>query len=295
MARPLRLQYPGALYHVTARGNARQPIYTDARDRQQFLAVLAGVVERFAWQCYAYCLMDNHYHLLIETPRGNLSVGMRQLNGVYTQRFNRRQGRVGHVFQGRFKAIVVEREQYLLALCRYVVLNPVRAGVVKQPERYRWSSYRATAGLDLAPGWLNREWVLAQFSTRRAVAERQYQQFVHAKNAIASPWEQVRGQVVLGTEAFVEELQPLLTNTAASKEIPQTQRFLQRPPLEQLLSPRQWQTRVQRDQAMRMAHVEYGYSLSAIGRQLGLHYSTISKIVQRDSEMVSSSPAPDSP
>jgi putative transposase len=284
MARPLRLQYPGALYHVTARGNARQPIYTDARDRQQFLTVLAAVVERFDWRCYAYCLMDNHYHLLIETPRGNLSVGMRQLNGVYTQRFNRRHGRVGHVFQGRFKAIVVERESYLLALCRYVVLNPVRAGVVKQPERYLWSSYRATAGLEPAPAWLRREWVLEQFSARRTVAERQYQQFVHAGNSLPSPWEQVRGQVVLGAEAFVAELQPLLANTAASKEIPQAQRFLQRPALEQLFSPGQWQTRSQRDRAIGVAHIEHGYSLSAIGQQLGLHYSTISKIVQQEYE-----------
>src|SRR5207247_381934 len=147
MARPLRLSYPGALYHVTARGNARQAIYTDDADRQMFLLVLEDVETRYHWLCHAYCLMDNHYHLLLETPQGNLSAGMRQVNGVYTQRFNRRHGRVGHIFQGRFKAILVERESYLLELCRYLVLNPVRAGIVRQPERYRWSSYRATAGL----------------------------------------------------------------------------------------------------------------------------------------------------
>lgn len=279
MARPLRLEYAGALYHVTARGNARQPIYADARDRQQFLAVVAVVVERCNWRCHAYCLMDNHYHLLIETPRGNLSAGMRQLNGVYTQRFNRRHGRVGHVFQGRFKAIVVERESYLLELCRYVVLNPVRAGVVRQPERYRWSSYRATAGLEPAPPWVSREWILAQFSARRAVAEQQYQRFVHEGIAMASPWEQVQGQVVLGAEVFVAGLKPLLASKAESKEIPQAQRWVHRPALAQLVSPGQWQTRDQRDQKIRAAHVEHGYSLSAIGRQMRLHYSTISKIV----------------
>ena len=146
MARPLRLEFPGALYHLTSRGNARLPICEDGKDREAFLATLSAAVERFNWICHAYCLMGNHYHLMVETPDGNVSAGMRHLNGVYTQRFNRRHGRVGHVFQGRFKAIVVERESYLLELCRYVVLNPVRAAMVKRVERYPWSSYRATAG-----------------------------------------------------------------------------------------------------------------------------------------------------
>ena len=132
MARPLRLSYSGALYHVTACGNARQAIYLDDQDQQTFLSVLEEVVIRYHWLCHAYCLLDNHYHLLIETPQGNLSVGMLQLNGVYTQRCNRRHAWVGHVFQGRFKAVLVERESYLLELCRYVVLTPVRAGLVKQ-------------------------------------------------------------------------------------------------------------------------------------------------------------------
>ncbi len=167
MARPLRLAYPGAFYHVTTRGNARQAIYLDAQDRQMFLAGLEEVVTRYHWRCHAYCLMDNHYHLLLETPQENLSAGMRQLNGVYTQRFNRCHARVGHVFQGRFKAVLVERDSYLLELCRYVVLNPVPAGMVKQPERYRWSSYRATAGLEKAPEWLTRAWVLGQFSSQQ--------------------------------------------------------------------------------------------------------------------------------
>jgi len=131
MARPLRLEFPGALYHVTARGNARQAIVLDDRDRALFLVCLGEVVLRFGWICHAYCLMDNHYHLLIETPEGNVSRGMRQLNGVFTQRMNRCHNRVGHLFQGRFKAIVVERESYLLELCRYIVLNPIRAGMAR--------------------------------------------------------------------------------------------------------------------------------------------------------------------
>lgn len=125
-----------------------------------FLGGLGEVIARFGWLCHAYCLMDNHYHLLIETPEANLSLDMRQLNGVYAQRFNRRHGRVGHVLQGRFKAIVVDRDSYLLELCRYVVLNPIRAGRVEHIERYAWSSYPATIGLAQCPAWLKTDWVL---------------------------------------------------------------------------------------------------------------------------------------
>src|SRR5450759_1095392 len=145
MACPLRIESPGAIYHVTARGNAREAIFRDDADRDLFLAALGEVVTRFGWLFHAYCLMDNHYHLLIETSQGNLSPGMRQLNGVYTQRVNRRHARVGHVFQGRFKAILVERDSYLLELARYIVLNPVRP---------RWSRTRiATPGAAIRPRW----------------------------------------------------------------------------------------------------------------------------------------------
>ncbi len=140
MARPLRIEYPGAIYHITARGNARQAIYEDDTDKSAFLGTLQTVAERANWLCHAYCLMENHYHLLIETQDANLSEGMRALNGRYTQAFNRRHGRVGHLLQGRFKAILVERESYLLELCRYVVLNPVRAKMVRSTAHYRWSS-----------------------------------------------------------------------------------------------------------------------------------------------------------
>jgi len=161
MARPLRIEFPGAVYHITSRGNALQDIYVDDADREAFLDVLTRVVERFHWLCHAYCLMGNHYHLLVETLEPTLSRGMRQLNGVYTQRFNRRHGRAGHLFGGRFKAILVEREAYLLELCRYVVLNPVRAGLVRAAKDWPWSSYRATAGLAEAPPFLTVDWILA--------------------------------------------------------------------------------------------------------------------------------------
>ncbi len=146
MARPLRISYPGTVYHVTARGNDRQAIVRDKADRQRFVRTLADMIEHYQVCCHAWVLMENHYHLVLEAPQANLSQAIRHLNGVYTQAFNRGHQRVGHLFQGRFKAIPVEKETYLLELCRYVVLNPVRAGLVPHPRAWRWSSYRATAG-----------------------------------------------------------------------------------------------------------------------------------------------------
>ena len=142
MARPLRIEYDGALYHITSRGNERKAIFRDDEDRKNFLDNLLKVDERFNWICHAYCLMNNHYHLIIETPDGNLSGGMRQLNGIYTQYFNRRHKRAGHIFQGRYKAVLIEKESYLLEVSRYVVLNPVRAKAVETPEDWQWSSYK---------------------------------------------------------------------------------------------------------------------------------------------------------
>lgn len=279
MARPLRLEYAGALYHVTARGNARQDIFLDDDDRQRFLGVLDRVVSRFHLLVHAYCLMDNHFHLVVETPEANLSKAMRQLNGVYTQVFNRRHRRVGHVLQGRFKAIVVEREGYLLELCRYVVLNPVRAGLIRQPNTYHWSSYRATAGLASAPACLTVDWLLSQFGRQRSAAQTKYRAFVAEGIGQESPWEQVQGQVLLGSDRFVEQLRPGLQEKRPLKEIPRQQRFADRPTLRQLFPVRFRANRTQRNETIRRAHVEHGYSLSDIGRVLDLHYSTISRLV----------------
>lgn len=141
---------------MTSRGDRREDIYLDDADREGFLEVMAEVCEQHRWSCHAYCLMSNHYHLLVETHEGTLGQGTRQLNGVYTQRFNRRHRRVGHVFQGRYKAILVNKESHLLELARYIVLNPVRAAMVRSARDWPWSSYRATAGFAQGPAWLRK-------------------------------------------------------------------------------------------------------------------------------------------
>ncbi|MGH8512095.1 MAG: REP-associated tyrosine transposase [Gammaproteobacteria bacterium] len=279
MARPLRLEFPGALYHLSSRGNAREPIVLDDDDRRVFLSVMASVIKRFNWLCHAYCLMSNHYHLLVETPEANLSQGMRQLNGVYTQRFNRRRARVGHLFQGRFKAILVDRDSYLLELCRYVVLNPVRAKMVKDPLNYPWSSLRATAGLDPKPPCLTVDWVLGQFAKTASVARRRYTEFIRSGLGLSSPWEHLRGQVLLGGPGFVESLKPYLAGRRRLKDIPRAQRLLDRPSLETLFRKDESPRKSQRNQRIRQAHLQYAYTLSAIARYQGLHYTTVSKIV----------------
>ncbi|MBU0593869.1 MAG: transposase [Gammaproteobacteria bacterium] len=154
MARPLHIELSGGLYHVTSRGDRREDICFSETDREAWLALFAQVCARFNWICHAYCLMTNHYHLVLETPEGNLAKGMRQLNGVYTQFVNRVHGRVGHVFQGRHKAILVEKDSYLLDLSRYVVLNPVRAGMVNDVGDWQWSSFPAMIGVVPNPDWL---------------------------------------------------------------------------------------------------------------------------------------------
>ncbi|MEO8628518.1 MAG: transposase [Betaproteobacteria bacterium] len=279
MARPLRIEFPGAVYHITARGNARQAIYLDDEDADNFLRVLGKVVSRFDLLLHAYCLMDNHYHLLVETPNANLSRALRQLNGVYTQSFNRRHGKSGSVLQGRFKSILVDKARYLLQLARYVVLTPVRAKLVKKPDAYRWSSFRATVGLDPVPAFLSTDWVLSQFAKQRAAGQRRYWRFVLEGVGGASPWAQLQGQILLGDAKFVASFRPLLQDKSAHKKIPKRQRLANRPPLKRILTSLALKDRSTRNVAIRVAHVQHGYRLTDIGDALGLHYSTISRIV----------------
>jgi REP element-mobilizing transposase RayT len=280
MARPLRIEFPGALYHVTSRGNARLPVFEDDHDRERFLAILAEVVPRYKWRCHAYCLMENHYHLLVETIEGNLSFGMRHLNGVYTQWFNRRHSRAGHLFQGRFKAILVELDSYLLELSRYVVLNPVRAGIARYAGNYRWSSYRATAGLDKKAPLLTVDWILAQFGGRRPEAIKHYRRFVQAGMQASSLWKKLKAQCILGGKEFMDRLEPALKQKSTLKEVPEVQRLACRPSLETLFPPEIRSLKDDRNRAIIQAHLEYGYRMSEIAGHLRLHCATIGRIIK---------------
>ena len=281
MTRPLRIEYPGAVYHITTRGNARNDIFCDDRDRNTFLGILTETVKRYNWLCHAYCLMDNHYHLLIETPEANLSQGMRQLNGIYTQRYNRRHQKVGHVFQGRYKAVLVEKESYLLELCRYVVLNPVRARIVELPEYWHWGSYQPTAGLSKVPEFLTVDWILGMFGTDKEAAQEQYRLFVQQGMNGKSPWGDLKGQLLLGSEDFVEQFNELIQEKGKIKEIPRYQRYAGRPGLGDIFVEVDNQAKRIRDEKIYEAHVKYGYTLKEISDSLGIHYTTVSKVVRK--------------
>ena len=270
------------MYHLTSRGNAGDAIYLDDEDRQLFLTAVASAVARFHWRLYAYCLMADHYHLLVETPQPNLSRGMRQLNGVYTQRFNRRRSRPGHVFQGRFKAVLVEQDRYLLELARHVVLNPIRTKV-SDLESYQWSSYKATAGLQPIPKWLSVDLVLNRFGVAKSSAQRRYIAFVKAGIGLPTIWGNLRQQIFLGTDQFVEQMQLSISSSGSLSEVPRAQRH---PPARSLDA--YTNTHSTAAQAMIAAYHSGNYSLAAIGRHFGVHYSTVSRLVklaEQDSEL----------
>jgi putative transposase len=278
MARPLRIEFAGGLYHVTSRGNARQDIYADNHDRATFLNQVDKTRARYDWYVHAYCLMSNHYHLLIETSTPTLSKGMKLLNGVYTQSFNRRHRRVGHLFQGRYRAILVHRESYQLELARYIVLNPVRARMVRSASDWKWSSYRATAGLTKEEAVLTTDWILSCFAGRKKQAHDRYRNFVQNGRNQPSPWEKLKNQIYLGDDEFVEEMQGQLDPEQSLGDIPRLQKLASPKPIEyfrrKYSDPKH---------AMAMAYLSKHYTLAAVGAVFGVSYATVSRAV-RDHE-----------
>jgi len=261
----LRICIPGGIYHLIARGNARGRIVRDDEDRRRFLDILSRVVERYGWLCHSYCLMDNHYHLVAETPRPNLPSGMRQLNGLYAQSFNVRHDRCGHVFEARYRSRLVEKESYLLAVCRYVVLNPVKAGICSHPEQWPWSSYRATAGLEPPPPFLTTDWLLAQFAPTRKLAQQRYRAYV--EEGVDDDLERrVRGER-LGQEDF---LRGTFGYDPPLAEIPRVQVEPIPPSLDEIFANG-------RPFPIACAYRRHGYTLSQIAKHLGCSYSTISR------------------
>lgn len=222
MARPLRIEYPGAFYHVTARGNEQKEIFRSHKDREKFLSYLESATRRYGAAFHCYCLMSNHYHLLLETPKGNLSRIMQHINGAYTTYFNLKRKRSGHLLQGRFKAILIEADSYAAELSRYIHLNPVRANVVENPEAYPWTSYQYyTVGV--APPWLRTDFILGYFGKKAAVAREHYQRFVNEmlNQEYDSPLREAVASTILGSAAFVDNIREEYLNAKkADRDLP---------------------------------------------------------------------------
>lgn len=284
MSRPLRIEFPGAVYHVTSRGDRREPIFEDDEDRHNFLALVSQAMERFDATVLAYCLMDNHYHFVIHTRQANLSRLMRQLNGVYTQMYNRRHGKVGHLFQGRFKGILVDQDAYLLEVCRYVDLNPVRARIVRDPGKWPWSSYAAHTGGTTSPDWLDTAavhgYLLGHDAATRAdtrKAATRYASVVAAGKGVKLWEEALAHQIYLGDQDFIERMQARIEPARASaKDIPQRQRRSAGKPIQHYLDRNK-----SRNTGMVAAAKDGQHSLTDIANAVGLSVSRVSRIIRR--------------
>jgi putative transposase len=239
MARPLRIAYPGAFYHVTSRGNEQKDVFRRRRDREKFLEYLASATERYGAAIHAYCLMSNHYHLLLETPEANLSQIMRHINGAYTIYFNIKRKRAGHLFQGRFKAILVEADEYAMELSRYIHLNPVRVGMVENPRQYAWSSFQSYIGQSKVPDWLKTAFILGYFGKNRLDAGKQYRAFVEEMigTEYDNPLQCAIGTAVLGTPEFVESvMETHVGKRELSRDLPALRQLIVRPTLEAIIT-----------------------------------------------------------
>jgi REP element-mobilizing transposase RayT len=275
MARPLRLHLPHALYHVMSRGNAKQTIFVEVEDYQEFLERLCSTSSRFGVLCRAYCLMPNHFHLLLEPDTFPISRMMQQLNSAYSQAFNHRHARVGHVLQGRYKALLVDRDDYFLQVLRYIMLNPVEADLADDPGAWRWSSYRATAGLSEAPSFLALDDVWKMFDADVREARRRFVAFVDAGRGQAAP----SAAVVLGSEALRADVALALEPHSDVPDFSRKERYAVRPPLECLLG--NCSDDKSRLNSMTDAYWRYGYTLREIGTLLGRHQSTVWRQIYR--------------
>lgn len=279
MARPLRLERPGAVYHLTALGNGGQAVFRLPQDSALFLEILGESCRRFDWRCFAFCLLPDRYHLVVETRAATLSRGMRQLNGRYTQAFNRRHGVGGHVFQGRYRAVMVESPAYLAAVCRDVLRQPVERGLAAEAAAWRWSSLRALAGRLPTPDWLAMDAVLALYGPEPEAARRRALADIEAEDH-PPLWDDLRHQVFLGSAAFVaamrEEARAAAAGRGSLAEIPRAQWQAPPPPLEAFAAEA-----ASREEAMARAYLSGGYSQARIARHFAVHYSTVSRAVRR--------------
>jgi putative transposase len=284
MARPLRIVYPGAFYHVTSRGNEQKDVFKSQRDREKFLEYLESATERYGAVVHAYCLMSNHYHLLLETPGGNLSQIMRHINGAYTTYFNIKRKRSGHLFQGRYKAILVEFDEYAMELSRYIHLNPVRAGMVTRPEEYRWSSYINYIGQCTAPTWLKMETILDYFGKKNKEAMKKYRLFVEELlgKEYDSPFRNTFGCAVLGTDEFREMVASQhLAEKEVDRAVPGIRQFKTSPEpvdiLKAVASVTGENEKLARQVGMYLCHKYSGKKLREIGELFGVGETAIAE------------------
>jgi putative transposase len=295
MSRPVRVEYPGAVYHVTCRGNEKRNIFRDDRDRHTFLTLLGQAVERFRWVVSAYVLMSNHFHLIVGLTTETLSAGMHWLNTTYAAAFNRAHGRVGHLYQGRFHAPLIDAEKYMLEVIRYVVLNPVRANIVAHPGAYVWSSYLATAGRAAAPPWLAVDDVLVLFGQPRHLARRRYERFV--EEGIGNtrvPWTDLVGQIYLGDDQWREQVREKVQMRLRADEHPRSQREVGRRSMASVVEAISAALQVDRD-SIRLGHggtarmiaawvgsYHGGFTLASIAAGLRIRSrSQVSRLIQR--------------
>jgi len=283
MARPLRIVFPGAFYHVTSRGDDRRDVFKSSRDREKFLDYLASATERYGAAVHAYCLMNNHYHLFLETPAGNLPEIMQHINSAYTTYANVKRKRTGHLFQGRYKAILVEADEYAAELSRYIHLNPVRAGAVSKPEDYAWSSYRSYIGCGDAPEWLKREFILGFFG-KKAGAAADYQAFVESMlgKEYESPLQQTFGSAILGTAGFIETITAThLAGKEVERDVPALRKFTSRPTTETICAAVRetivGDEKLARQAGMYLCHRHSGERLRIIGGLFNVRESAISE------------------
>jgi putative transposase len=286
MARPLRIEFPGAFYHITARGNEGREIFRSLRDRQQFLSYLESAVRRYHAVIHVYCLMGNHYHLLLETPSGNLSQILRHINGAYTTYFNVKRNRSGHLLQGRFKAILVDADEYAMELSRYIHLNPVRASLANRPEQYPWSSFPYYVGERQKPDWLSLDLILGYFDSQDASSSTHYREFVHAVLAkeYKSPLQGTIASTILGSPDFVDAIQArYLTSRKADRNLPGL-RELSKACIPKILKETEvlcGDRSLARKAALYLCHRFSGRSLKEIGSHFGIGESAVSQASRR--------------
>jgi putative transposase len=236
MARPLRIEYEGAVYHIISRGNRGEHIFVEDRDKEYLIETLQIAVEKYKIDLYAYCIMGNHYHLLLTAPQGELAKAMHYIGSAYGSYLRRQKGWIGHVFAGRYKSLCVEKEGYLLELSRYIHLNPMRAGLEAKVADYKWSSYGYYIGEKERPGWLNTDWLLAEYGPDRKAAWKKYKGFMEAAigNPSRYPKEDIVGQAILGSKAFARKVIKGIKSGRKSDEITAKRRYEDKIDLEEI-------------------------------------------------------------